>query len=161
MRIDSRHVGIIVLFACCTAFAAEEKPKPAIEFRIVAEKAGDDTEELEKIRTIDGVLRRETYYLQKTSLLPKAPFESVSVKQQREDYVVVIKFKPESGKAFGQITTKYEGQHIAILAGKRVLHAARIVAPITGGEIILTSSFTEKEASEMAETLKAGITSDN
>ncbi|MEB3300076.1 MAG: protein translocase subunit SecD [Candidatus Sericytochromatia bacterium] len=69
---------------------------------------------------------------------------------------VAIKFNAEGGKLFGELTSKYVGQAIAIKLDDKVVSAPRVNEPILQGEAIITGSFTAREAQLLASQLKAG-----
>jgi preprotein translocase subunit SecD len=69
---------------------------------------------------------------------------------------VSLRFNTEGGKLFGDLTSRFVGQTIAIKLDDKVVSAPRVNEPILQGEAIITGSFTAREAQLLASQLKAG-----
>lgn len=69
---------------------------------------------------------------------------------------IAFKLNPEGGKQFGIITGENIGRLLAIVLDDRVYSAPRIQSRIPGGSGIITGSFTDQEAADLALVLKAG-----
>ncbi len=59
-------------------------------------------------------------------------------------------------KVFGDVTTKYQGQQLAIVLDGVVQSAPTINQPITNGEGQITGQFSDEEAKDLANVLKFG-----
>ena len=71
-------------------------------------------------------------------------------------WAINIAFSDKGMERFGQITTELMGQPLAIVLDDRVLSAPMIHEPILGGRAMISGSFTEAEAHEMAAILASG-----
>ncbi len=69
---------------------------------------------------------------------------------------IAFKLNPEGGKLFGVITGDNVGRLLAIVLDDRVYSAPRIQSRIPGGSGIITGSFTDQEAADLALVLRAG-----
>ncbi|MFC1790387.1 protein translocase subunit SecD [Patescibacteria group bacterium] len=70
--------------------------------------------------------------------------------------VIGLSFSPEGQDLFGQITTDYVGQRLAIFLDEVVLMAPLINEPITTGDARITGDFSSKEAKRLAAQLNGG-----
>jgi preprotein translocase subunit SecD len=57
---------------------------------------------------------------------------------------------------FGQVTTNLVGKQLAIVVDQEVISAPTVESPITGGNGVITGSFTENRAKDLATQLNAG-----
>jgi preprotein translocase subunit SecD len=62
----------------------------------------------------------------------------------------------EGSDRFGEITTQLVGRQLAIVLDRRVISAPTVNEPITGGSGVITGSFTENRAKDLATVLNAG-----
>ena len=62
---------------------------------------------------------------------------------------------PGSDK-FGEVTTRLQGRQLAIVVDQEVISAPTVQNPITGGSGVITGSFTEARAKDLATQLNAG-----
>ncbi len=69
---------------------------------------------------------------------------------------VMLEFKPEGAKKFGEITTQYEHKPLAMILDDIVHSAPNVNEPITGGNCSITGGFTHDEARNLSLILKAG-----
>jgi preprotein translocase subunit SecD len=69
---------------------------------------------------------------------------------------IAFKLNPDGGKKFGMITGENVGRDLAIILDNKVYSAPRIQSRIAGGSGIITGSFTDEEARDLALVLKAG-----
>jgi preprotein translocase subunit SecD len=72
------------------------------------------------------------------------------------DWYVSISFDGEGTKQWADLTTKYVNQRLAITLDDRVQSAPNVNTPITGGEAIITGSFSGSEAKDLALALRYG-----
>lgn len=75
---------------------------------------------------------------------------------QRGEHVVAFSFNKIGAKLFADITRKNSGKALAIVLDDRVISAPRVNEPITGGDGVISGSFTATSASELALLLRAG-----
>lgn len=57
---------------------------------------------------------------------------------------------------FGDVTTRLQGRQLAIVVDREVISAPTVQNPITGGTGVITGSFTERRAKDLATQLNAG-----
>jgi preprotein translocase subunit SecD len=69
---------------------------------------------------------------------------------------VAFKFNADGGKQFGIITGDNVGRRLAIILDGKVYSAPVIQTPIRGGQGIITGSFTDEKARDLALVLRAG-----
>lgn len=71
--------------------------------------------------------------------------------------VVALAFKPESAKAFEEMTSENRGKHIAILVDGKVHSCPKVLDAITGGKASIQGEYkTMENARKMAAVLHAG-----
>jgi protein-export membrane protein SecD len=75
---------------------------------------------------------------------------------QNNEPVVSFKFDSTGGKRFGDATRENVGKPFAIVLDQKVISAPIIREPITGGQGIISGSFTVQSASDLALLLRAG-----
>ena len=59
-------------------------------------------------------------------------------------------------QTFGDVTTRLQGRQLAIVVDDQVISAPTVQNPITGGNGVITGSFTEARAKDLATQLNAG-----
>ena len=75
---------------------------------------------------------------------------------QQGQPVVNFRFDAAGGRRFGEATTEGVGQRMAIVLDGRVISAPVIREPITGGQGVISGSFTTQSATDLALLLRAG-----
>lgn len=71
-------------------------------------------------------------------------------------HTVVIEFKPEGAKKFGDLTAEYVKKRIAIVLDNVVVSAPNVDQPIDSGVAWISGSFDEESAKELASFLRSG-----
>jgi preprotein translocase subunit SecD len=64
----------------------------------------------------------------------------------------------EGAKRFAEVTHAHVGKHLAIMVDGKLFSAPNVMSEITGGIGVITGSFSEQEATELAARLNAGVT---
>ncbi|MBR2971157.1 MAG: protein translocase subunit SecD [Clostridia bacterium] len=87
--------------------------------------------------------------------------ESAAAVYYNSEYAVQLKLNSEGKVKFGQATTEYQGKAIetyVIYGGddEQLISTADIKEPITGGEALISGSFTQEEAEELANQIMSG-----
>ncbi|MCL1852367.1 MAG: protein translocase subunit SecD [Peptococcaceae bacterium] len=72
------------------------------------------------------------------------------------DHIINIEFNSDGAKLFGEITSKYVGQQIAIYLDEDELTAPVVNGPILGGKAVITGQDTREEAGRIASLLRSG-----
>ena len=62
----------------------------------------------------------------------------------------------EGADAFSEVTTRLQGRQLAIVVDQEVISAPTVQSAITGGSGVITGSFTEARAKDLATQLNAG-----
>lgn len=62
----------------------------------------------------------------------------------------------EGSRVFGEVTTELVGRQLAIVVDQEVISAPTVESAITGGSGVITGSFTENRAKDLATQLNAG-----
>ena len=75
---------------------------------------------------------------------------------QAKQNLVALEFTEQGGKAFGELTSKNVGRHIAIMLDKQVLTNPVVNEPIMGGKAVITGNRTIEEAERLAILLRSG-----
>ncbi len=75
---------------------------------------------------------------------------------QSKQNLVSLEFSEAGGKAFGVLTSKNVGKHIAILLDKQVLTNPVVNEPIMGGKAVITGNRSIEEAERLAILLRSG-----
>lgn len=70
--------------------------------------------------------------------------------------VVAITFNNEGARLFEEITSNNVGENLAIFLDGEIISAPRINEAISGGQAVITGSFTPAEAKSLAENLNFG-----
>ena len=78
------------------------------------------------------------------------------IDQQSGKPAVAFRLNASGSKRFGDITTENVGYQFAIVLDNKVVSAPIIRQPITGGNGIITGSFSVEEANDLAVLLRAG-----
>jgi preprotein translocase subunit SecD len=75
---------------------------------------------------------------------------------QNGQAAVAFSFNGSGARKFGDVTTRNHGKRFAIVLDKKVISAPVINDPITGGNGIITGSFTVQSANELSLLLRSG-----
>ncbi|HVE62727.1 MAG TPA: protein translocase subunit SecD [Mycobacteriales bacterium] len=81
---------------------------------------------------------------------------SQTIDQVTGSSLISFELTKEGTKQFGEVTTKYQGQQLAIVLDGVVQSAPTIQQPITNGEGQITGQFSDSEAKDLANVLKFG-----
>lgn len=80
----------------------------------------------------------------------------VRINPQYNEPYVSIKFDPAGSKLFEEVTGANVGKRMAIVLDDNVYSAPRLNERISGGEAMISGSFTQETARDLAVVLKAG-----
>lgn len=69
---------------------------------------------------------------------------------------VELNFTPEGAKKFAEITKRNVGKSVAMVLDDVVIEAPRVDEPITGGNAVISGSFTTEQTKQLAIQLNAG-----
>jgi len=73
-----------------------------------------------------------------------------------QGWQVDFQMTDQGSDRFGEITTQLVGRQLAIVLDRQVISAPTVNEPITGGSGVITGSFTENRAKDLATVLNAG-----
>lgn len=127
-----------------------------LEFRLVAEKSGGETETLPAANPVPG--ERSDYLLEKKVLMSGEAVADARVRPgtQLEGPYVELVLTDGGSRTFEQVTADNVGRNLAIVLDGRVASAPVIREKIAGGRASITGNFDMKEARDLAIVLRAG-----
>ena len=109
------------------------------------------------LTTLPGTDDQGDYVVEEEPLMYGDAIESVAAEfTSYGQWAINIAFSRKGAERFGQITSELLGQPLAIVFDGQVLSAPMIHEPILGGRGMISGSFTESEAHEMAAMLASG-----
>jgi preprotein translocase subunit SecD len=73
-----------------------------------------------------------------------------------QGWVIDFTLTDQGSGVFGDLTTRLVGQQLAIVVDRQVISAPSVNEPITGGTGVISGSFTENRAKDLATQLNAG-----
>jgi preprotein translocase subunit SecD len=127
-----------------------------LEFRLVAEKPGEDTVKLLAAKPLPG--QSTDYILEKKVLMTGAAVADARVRPgtQLEGPYVELVLSDSGARDFERITSDSVGRQLAIVLDGKVFSAPVIREKIPGGRAQITGNFDIKEARDLAIVLRAG-----
>lgn len=91
------------------------------------------------------------FVVYKEPVITKSHFRNASISKDQvslteHNYAINFEFKKEASKFFKELTTRNVGKPMPITVNGNLISAPRISAPITGGHVQITGTFTKEEA---------------
>ncbi len=152
---------LLGLFLAFTLPAAESSKPAAFEVRLVCDRASAETEELTltQQRAGPGQAFEERLHVQKKPLLDRSALKSANVQMNPLSSTpeIQIVFTGRGGKRFAEVTRQYAGQRLAVVVDGNVISAPKVMAEISGGKAVISGSFSEEEAKQLARRLSGGV----
>lgn len=151
---------VSILFGLMTAsvLAADHS---VFQIRLVKDGAGEDTERASlTITSPDGKSSAtEVLHLQKKVLLDGSAIQSAKAtkNEQTGGAQLELHCNQQGKEALAAITAQNIGQRLAFLVEGKVLTAPRISGAINAGAAVISGSFTEDEAKELARKIMAAV----
>jgi protein-export membrane protein SecD len=108
------------------------------------------------IRRLKEMNGETTYFVYKKVVLTGDLLVDANTTFSEGEPAVAFKFNSIGARKFAKITQENVGRVFAIVLDDEVVTAPRINTPITGGNGIISGSFTVEEANEVALLLRAG-----
>lgn len=68
-------------------------------------------------------------------------------------WTITITFRPSGAAKWADVTTENVGKQIAFVVNHEVVSAPSVNAPIVGGATVITGTFTEQEAGDLADDI--------
>ena len=90
------------------------------------------------------------------TVMTGAALDTVSVTQQTGQYMIAFSLKPEAKQLFSDFTGTHIKQILAIVLDKTVISAPSIDSQITDGSGVISGSFTQQSANDLAIQLRYG-----
>jgi SecD/SecF fusion protein len=152
------------LTLCLAAFiavAADSTMPPVFQMRLVLDEPTTDSEQFisQKTNRLNGNVYTEKLEMQKKVLMDQTALKSVATSTNFQGYRQIdFSLTPEGQKEFAEITGQNIGKRLAIIIDNKLISAPRIAGPITVGEGQIVGSFSEQEANDLAEKMRAAIT---
>jgi len=106
---------------------------------------------------VNDLVENELYYL--VEIRSRVGGENLVDAQptyEQNSPAVSFRFDPLGARKFGKATTKNVGKRFAVILDGKVITAPVIRSAITGGNGVITGSFTIQEAQDLALLLRAG-----
>jgi preprotein translocase subunit SecD len=85
-----------------------------------------------------------------------AVYNTGSTTQVASGWQISFDLTGEGADTFAEVTTRLQGRQLAIVVDQEVISAPTVESPITGGSGVITGSFTEARAKDLATQLNAG-----
>ncbi|MBI1841589.1 MAG: hypothetical protein HYR88_12150 [Verrucomicrobia bacterium] len=154
----------LALMLCCSlvlSLAAAEPPRPAaFQIRLVLDTASADTEQLTLAHqnVPGGKVVEDRLNVQKTPLLDRSAVKTASVQKSRASGApeIQIVFTDRGAARFAEVTKQHVGKRLAIVIDGKVYSAPRVISEITGGRAVISGSFNEEGAAQLASRLTEG-----
>jgi preprotein translocase subunit SecD len=152
---------IHLLLACLVSqvvIAADQFSGPVFQMRLVAEASSEGTEEMVVVGTGKETAQKETLPVLKKVLIDQKDLKSARVnKDQLGRPQIEIRFTDEGKKRFAEVTRDSIGKRLAIVIGGQLYSAPKIMAEISGGTAMISGSFSEQEAKELADRITEAL----
>jgi hypothetical protein len=140
--------------------ATAPDPRSPFQMRLVEEAAAVDTEALTLVhpaRNRQEALE-EVLHVRRALLVDHTAIASATV--QKDPFgnpVIEILFTDTGAQRFATITRENIGRQLPIIVAGRLLTAPRINTEITGGRAMISGSFSEEDAAELADKINAAV----
>ena len=132
---------------------------PVFAMRLVAAGPSDDAEAMNLVfgGTV-GQTHQETLYVRKTVLLDQTAVKSAKiVRDNMGKPQINIRFTDAGRKRFAEVTRESIHKRLAIVIEGRPYSAPVIQSEITGGEAVISGSFSDQEAEALAKKLNDAV----
>lgn len=96
-------------------------------------------------------------YMEKTVLMDETSLKSAKASKGRNTWEVQVTLTAAGAKLLQAITTKNVGEQIGIVCNGNLISAPRINEPIPGGSVIISGSFDQAAAEDLAAKLNAAV----
>ncbi|MBE7210457.1 MAG: hypothetical protein INR65_05515 [Gluconacetobacter diazotrophicus] len=150
MKTISRLLAFVLL-AAPAAWAAE----PVFEIHAVAKHPGPTTQKSLQAAREGG--QPEKLFLEPEVLFDAAGLLSAEANTDSGGSSIHLVFSADGKKRFGEITTQYLHERLAILIDGEVRCAPVVQSPILGGDLVISGNFTADEAGKLAADLNAAV----
>jgi len=144
---------LIGLLALTLPLAAAEPSKPpAFQVRLVVDSASADSELLPLLSTQPAA---QSLHVQKQVLLDRSALKSAAVQKNSVtgSPEIQIVFTEAGAKRFGEVTRQHIGERLAIVIDGKAYSAPKVMTEIAGGKAVISGSFGEEEAAQLARRL--------
>lgn len=154
--------NLVLLLGCLLVFnvLAANAPKAAklvgFEIRAVVDGTSTNAEELVLIRqTVSGQIAQERLFIEKKVLLNNSFIKNAKVQSNitTGEAEIGVTLTKAGAKRLAQVTREHVGTRLAILLDGKICSAPVVQAEITGGVISIPGSFSQAEATAIAERL--------
>jgi preprotein translocase subunit SecD len=143
------------------AVAADSTTSPVFQMRLVLDEPTTDSEQFLSQNTykLNGNVYSEKLEVQKKVLMDQTALKSVATSTNFQGYREIdFSLTPAGQKEFAEITSQNVGKRLAFIIDNKLISAPRIAMPINVGEGQIVGSFSEQEANDLAEKIRAAIT---
>ncbi len=165
MRQKAFRLGVALVVATVFTGCASTPQPPAVassgamfQMRLVADAPSSNSTEMTIVHTTGSTARRETVHVQNAVLLDQTALKSAQVLQDPNGQPQIsIQFTESGRKRFAQVTRENIGKRLAIVIDGHVYSAPRIMTEIAGGKGLISGSFSQKEAAELAAKINGSL----
>jgi preprotein translocase subunit SecD len=157
-----KSINLILGLITFTLTAGEPLKSATFEVRAVLDSASADSEQLTCVH--QGTATRQTYeeklIVQKKPLIDGADIKSATFQKDPLNSApeVEVTFTARGAKRFAEVTRDHVGHRLAIIVDGKVCSAPMVQTEIAGGKAVITGSFSEEEATQLAARLSKGAT---
>ncbi|WP_395751470.1 protein kinase domain-containing protein [Prosthecobacter sp.] len=143
--------------------AASKEPAHVLQMRWVRDAPSDETEEMKLVNRHRNTGQWEVFHVEKTIRMTQDDVQLVGVVgsegEERGGLRIGLSFTSEGGERFGNLTFEGRGRRLAIILAGQLYAAPMIQAPIMGGKVEISGSFSEQEARALADKIRAALPS--
>lgn len=155
MKTTTLLLGCLLVF---TLSAVEPSKLATFEVRLVLDTMTPDSEELRCCTDLGSAPAQkvdETLYVKKKPLLDRSALESAAFQRNPVTSApeIRITFTERGAKRFAEVTRDSVGKRLAIVIDGEVYSAPKIMTEIPGGKVVISGSFTEQDAIQLAARL--------
>ena len=151
-----RHLSLLTLILLTARFAHAD-PSPVFELHAASTNPGPTARAFVPPGASPDTTAK--IYVEPEILLDGSAIRAAEVTEDKSINGPGIQIYLTTGasKRFGEITTKYVRQQLAIMINGKLVSAPMVVSPIFGGQVSIRGNFTTKEATELAASLNASV----
>ena len=147
-----------ILAACLIGWAAravDSSAAPVFQMRLVLDAPSGDTEQMTLSNSVTSV---EKFNVQKTVLLDQTALKSAKMQMDLLGHpTIAITFNEDGRKQFSKISRENIGKRIVIIIAGRPSCAPMIRTEISGGQAVISGSFSKDEAKELAKKINEAV----
>ncbi|HOX01396.1 MAG TPA: hypothetical protein P5555_02700 [Candidatus Paceibacterota bacterium] len=165
MKRKAFRLGAALVAATVFAGCASTPQPPAVassgamfQMRLVADAPSSNTTEMAIVHTTGSMTHREIVQVENAVLFDQTALKSAQVQHDPNGQPQIgIQFTESGRKRFAQVTRENIGKRLAIVIDGQVYSAPRIMTEISGGKGLISGSFSQKEAADLAAKINGSL----